>query len=132
MKAACFPVTCLDYFPQQNEHFAGGNSIYQAVRLRHLGVETAFVGLLGRDEPGDRVLDLLVRNSVDVSHVHQIDGNTATPLIFHDEYGERFGVDDTWSGGVYETHRLRRCVSDGVYVELCDRSGCESGAAGWC
>jgi len=106
MKAACFTVAALDYFPQQNEHFAGGNSLNQAVRLRQAGVDTAFIGALGMDVAGERILDLLLRNGVDVSHTHRLPGKTATNRILNDEAGERYGVDDAWSGGVYETYLL--------------------------
>lgn len=46
-KAACFSVAALDYFPQINQHFAGGNALNQAINFRALGWETAFLGALG-------------------------------------------------------------------------------------
>lgn len=106
MKVACFTVAALDYFPQQNEHFAGGNSLNQAVRLKQMGHDTAFVGALGMDEAGDRIMELLRAESVDCSHTHRLEGKTATNRILNDESGERFGIDDAWSGGVYETFKL--------------------------
>lgn len=106
MKIACFSVAALDYFPQQEQHFAGGNSLNQAIRLRQMGYETAFVGALGRDDAGNRIMELLLREQVDVSHTYQLEGKTATNRIFNDEAGERFGVDDAWDGGVYETFKL--------------------------
>lgn len=106
MRIACFSVAALDYFPQQEQHFAGGNSLNQAIRLRQMGYETAFVGAFGRDDAGDRIMNLLFREQVDVSHTLQLEGKTATNRIFNDENGERFGVDDAWDGGVYETFIL--------------------------
>lgn len=106
MKIACFTVAALDYFPQQEAHFAGGNSLNQAIRLRQMGYETAFVGALGNDEAGDRLFALLKDAGVDVSHLHRLEGKSATNRIFNDEAGERFGVDDAWDGGVYETFKL--------------------------
>lgn len=106
MKIACFIVAALDYFPQQNQHFAGGNSLNQAIRLRQMGFETAFVGALGTDEAGDRLSGLMNEAGVDLSHLHRVDGKSATNRIFNDEFGERFGVDDAWDGGVYETFLL--------------------------
>jgi sugar/nucleoside kinase (ribokinase family) len=106
MKVACFTVAALDYFPQQNQHFAGGNSLNQAIRIRQMGYETAFMGALGTDEVGDRLSGLLNSEKVDVSHLHRLEGKSATNRIFNDELGERFGGDDAWDGGVYETFLL--------------------------
>jgi len=59
LKVACFTVAALDYFPQQKDHFAGGNSLNQAVRLKQMGHDTAFVGALGNDVFGDRIEELM-------------------------------------------------------------------------
>ena len=40
MKIACFTVAAMDYFSQQDEYYAGGNSLNQAIRFRKLGHET--------------------------------------------------------------------------------------------
>ncbi|MRS02478.1 hypothetical protein EG832_04510 [bacterium] len=106
MRAACFTVAALDFFPQQNDHFAGGNSLNQAIRLKQLGHDTSFVGALGVDKNGDRIEKLMLEVGVDLSHTYRIEGKTATNRIFNDEAGERFGVDDAWDGGVYETYIL--------------------------
>ena len=58
-KAACFSVAALDYFPQINQHFAGGNALNQAINFRALGWETAFLGALGTDVAGDQIENLL-------------------------------------------------------------------------
>lgn len=115
MKIACFTVAALDYFPQQSQHFAGGNSLNQAIRLRQMGYETAFIGALGTDETGDRLYRLLKDAKVDVSHLHRLEGKSATNRIFNDEAGERYGVDDAWDGGVYETFLMSE--QDWLFVE---------------
>jgi fructoselysine 6-kinase len=106
LKIACFSVAALDYFPQQNQHFAGGNSLNQAIRLRKMGYETAFIGALGTDEVGDRLFGLMNDTGVDLSQLHRLEGKSATNRIFNDEAGERYGVDDAWDGGVYEIYLL--------------------------
>ncbi|PKO02391.1 MAG: hypothetical protein CVU43_08155 [Chloroflexi bacterium HGW-Chloroflexi-5] len=106
MKVACFSVAALDFFPQQNDYFAGGNSLNQAIRMKQLGLDTSFVGALGTDENGDRIEELLRGEGVNLTQCHRVEGNTATNRIFNDEKGERFGVDDAWNGGVYETYLL--------------------------
>lgn len=106
MKVACFSLAALDYFTQQNKHYAGGNSLNQAIRFRQMGHPSAFVGAVGTDEAGDRLATLLQTASVDVSHMHRIDGHTACNQIINDELGERYGVEGAWAGGVYEQFEL--------------------------
>jgi fructoselysine 6-kinase len=106
MKVACFSAAALDFFPQQNAHFAGGNSLNQAVRFRQMGHASAFLGALGYDEPGERIAALLRREGVDVSHLRRLPGPTASNQIVNDAQGERYGVEGTWQGGVYDEYRL--------------------------
>ena len=93
MKVACFSVAALDFFPQQNKYYAGGNSLNQAIRFRQMGHQSAFVGPLGTDEGGDRLAALLQAESVDVSHTHRVNGCTARNKIINDELGERYGIE---------------------------------------
>jgi fructoselysine 6-kinase len=106
MKIACFSVAAMDFFPQQNKYFAGGNSLNQAVRYRQMGYQSAFVGALGTDEAGDRIAVLLQTESVDMSHIYRIDGRTACNKIINDDAGERYGIEGAWEGGVYEKFEL--------------------------
>ena len=106
MKIACFSVAAMDFFPQQNQHFAGGNSLNQAIRFRQMGHESAFVGTLGTDEAGDRIFKLLQSECVDTSHTYRIEGTTACNQIINDEAGERYGVDGAWNSGVYDKFKL--------------------------
>jgi len=106
MKVACFSVATMDYFPQQNKYYAGGNSLNQAIRFRQMGHASAFVGAVGTDEAGDRLARFLQAESVDVSHMHRIDRQTACNQIVNDDRGERYGVEGAWAGGVYEQFEL--------------------------
>lgn len=105
-QVACFSVATMDTFPQQNRRFPGGNALNQAIRFSRMGHTSAFVGALGTDESGDRIAALLRTESVDASHTHRINGNTATNQIVNDDAGERYGVEGTWKGGVYEGFQL--------------------------
>ena len=106
MKVACFSVAALDFFPQQNKYYAGGNSLNQAIRFRQMGHQSAFVGPLGTDDGGDRLAALLQAESVDVSHMRRVNGRTACNKIINDELGERYGIEGAWEGGVYEEFKL--------------------------
>lgn len=115
MKVACFSVAALDYFPQQNNHYAGGNSLNQAIRFRRMGHSSAFVGAVGTDEAGDRLAALLQAESVDVSRLYRVDGPTACNRIVNDDSGERYGVEGAWAGGVYE--RFEFAEADWEYLD---------------
>ena len=106
LKAACFSVAAMDYFPQRGERYAGGNALNQAVRFRDLGWNTAFLGSLGTDSAGDRIEDLLSRSGVDLSRMRRIPGETACNELINDEQGERFGVEGAWKNGVYPEYAL--------------------------
>jgi fructoselysine 6-kinase len=118
MKIACFSVAVMDFFPQQDKHFAGGNSLNQAIRYRQMGHQSAFVGALGTDEAGDRITALLRAESVDISHVHRINGRTASNQIINDDAGERYGVEGSWNGGVYDNFELGE--ADWEYINSFD------------
>jgi len=115
MKIACFTVAAMDYFPQQEKYFAGGNSLNQAVRFRRLGHQTSFIGALGTDEAGDRIEDLLKKASVDISHLCRIEGTTACNQLVNDERGERMGLEGAWHSGVYGDFILGE--ADWKYIE---------------
>ena len=106
MKAICFSLAVMDFFPQQNKHFAGGNSLNQTIRYRQMGHQSAFVGALGTDDAGDRIASLLQAQSVDISHVHRINGQTASNKIVNDDAGERYSIEGSWNGGVYDKFEL--------------------------
>ena len=114
MKTACFSVAALDYFPQQDTYFAGGNSLNQTIRFKQLGHESSFIGALGTDKAGDQIEELLRNSSVDVSHLYRIPGTTACNTLVDDEKGERTGIEGAWHSGVYETFALHE--SDWDYI----------------
>ena len=106
MKIACFSVATVDFFPQQNKYYAGGNSLNQVIRYSQMGHRSAFIGAIGTDEAGDRIENLLQAESVDISHMKRLKGNTARNQIINDDFGERYGIEGAWDGGVYEEYQL--------------------------
>jgi len=61
IKTACFSVAAMDYFPQQKEYSAGGNSLNQAIGFRNLGFKSSFIGAIGTDKAGDQIEQLLIK-----------------------------------------------------------------------
>lgn len=105
-RAACFSVAVLDYMFLQDEYFAGGNSLNQAIEYIRSGMDCAFVGAVGTDPAGCRLTMLMDERGVDVSHLYKVEGETASNWIRIDDRGERYGVDGSWRGGVFEKFRL--------------------------
>ncbi|MBI9049030.1 MAG: hypothetical protein JEZ00_06415 [Anaerolineaceae bacterium] len=106
MKAACFSVAAMDYYPQLDTTYPGGNSLNQSIRFRQMGHASAFIGPLGNDKNGDRIMALLQERDVDHSHLMRLDGKTASNQLVVDEVGERLGLEGAWDGGVYEEYQL--------------------------
>ena len=99
---------CVDYYPQLGRSFPGGNSLNVAAVWKQLSPDAAVsvITCLGNDESGDSVLSFLTERNIDTSRVYRCEGTTATNQLRVDEHGERFGIEGTWSGGVYETFHL--------------------------
>ncbi|MDA3899821.1 MAG: PfkB family carbohydrate kinase [Spirochaetes bacterium] len=106
MKVAAFTVAAMDFFPQQNSYFAGGNALNQAVRFSQMGYECAFLGSLGTDEAGDRIENLMKSYYIDLTYLKRIKGKTACNKLTNDKHGERFGVDGAWDNGVYMEYKM--------------------------
>lgn len=102
MKVACFTVATMDYFSQQNKYCPGGNALNQAIRFSDLGLESTFVGAVGTDSAGDAIEALFKSRKVNTSRLYRLPGATANNQLVNDESGERFGVEGTWTGGVYD------------------------------
>ena len=111
---------CVDFYPQINSSFLGGNSLNVASMWKKLSQDShvSVITCLGNDENGKRIFDFLKNNQIDVSHVRIENGKTACNQLRVDETGERFGIEGTWEGGVYETFLLSE--DDWNYVERFD------------
>ena len=115
IRAACFSVAALDFFPLLNQSYAGGNSLNQSVRFSLAGYSASFIGALGNDEAGLKILNLLHKADVDTSHTVTLPGKTASNRIINDKHGERFGEEGAWDSGVYDSFLLS--TSDWDYIK---------------
>jgi fructoselysine 6-kinase len=66
----------LDHYMDQDLMYPGGNAVNVAVYARKLGVETAYLGSVGKDEPGRWLTQALTKEGVDVSRVKELEGKT--------------------------------------------------------
>lgn len=71
----------LDQYPQQGVMYPGGNAVNVAVHARRLGAETAYLGAVGTDPPGDIVLAALKREGVDTTLTRIVEGANASAVV---------------------------------------------------
>jgi len=71
----------LDYFP-------GGKGANQAVAAQRAGARTKMIGRVGSDGFADFMLNFLLNEKVDISHIKKQDGATGTAFITVDAHGE--------------------------------------------
>ena len=94
---------CIDrYLPPVGLGTVGGNAVNVAVHLRKQGLRSAYLGAVGPDRDGRRVLDCLSHNRVAVDHVQVNEGISAFTELDIDGTGDRairfeeFGVCRTY------------------------------------
>jgi sugar/nucleoside kinase (ribokinase family) len=99
---------CVDYYPQIDKSYMGGNSLNVAAMWKKLDKKSniSVITCLGNDKNGKMINDFFHKIGIDTSRVYMIEGATACNQLRVDETGERFGIEGTWQGGLYETFFL--------------------------
>jgi fructoselysine 6-kinase len=99
---------CVDFYPQRQQSFLGGNSLNVASMWKKLNhkSQVSVITALGNDLNGKMIINYLIKIGVDISRVYLQEGSTACNQLRVDENGERFGIEGTWNGGVYENFKL--------------------------
>jgi fructoselysine 6-kinase len=108
MKLLALTPCCVDYYPQIDKAFLGGNSLNVASMWKTLEPQEniSIITCLGNDLNAKMILDYLIKKGIDISRVYQRDGSTACNKLRVDADGERYGIEGAWNGGVYETFVL--------------------------
>jgi len=68
--------------------YAGGKGLNQAVAAARGGASTGFVGAIGQDEHAGLILDTLISEQIDTSHLRRDSGATGTAFVTIDDTGE--------------------------------------------
>lgn len=102
----------------------GGKGANQAVAAAQAGARTVFVGALGQDERGDRILENFTRQSVDTAHVRRVLEPTGLAVVVRDEAGQNVivvapGANMTLTPDVVE-HALSDLTASDVVVLQCE------------
>lgn len=88
--ALCIGDNCIDYYlPPMNQKFIGGNALNTAVHMKKAGCTVAYMGAVGNDDEGNKMLDTLSREGIDVSHCQIFPTKTACTMVQLDSDGDR-------------------------------------------
>ena len=63
------------------EFYLGGKGANQAVAASRLGAEVAFVGTVGKDEFGEKLIRMISSENIDTSLINSKAGQSGTALI---------------------------------------------------
>ncbi|WP_336626321.1 MULTISPECIES: PfkB family carbohydrate kinase [unclassified Microbacterium] len=81
----------LDRYPEEGLAFPGGSATNAAVFASRLGVESAYIGILGSDASADFVRSSLLDEGVDVSRTRRQDApNPTTDVVVEPDGNRRF------------------------------------------
>lgn len=107
MKILAMTTCCVDVYPDTGKVFVGGNALNYAVQCVKSGAgKVAVLGAVGNDGYGELVKGYLETKPIDISHLHVVEGRTASNRIYISESGDRYFLPDSWDGGVYAEYRL--------------------------
>jgi fructoselysine 6-kinase len=107
MKITALTSFCVDFFPEQEKVYIGGNSLNFATQCKLLGIKNvSAVGAIGNDKFGKLIENHFDKLKINCSNLYSINEPTASNKIFIDENGERYFKEDSWNGGAFDKFRL--------------------------
>jgi len=116
MKITALSSCCVDFFPEENKVYIGGNSLNFATQCKLSGIDNVSVmGAVGNDKFGGLIEQHLDKCKIDRTHLYRIDAPTASNKIFISDKGDRYFKEDSWNGGAFDIFRLSE--NDWKYIE---------------
>lgn len=107
MKITALTSFCVDFFPELDKIYVGGNSLNFATQCKLLGYEnTSIIGAIGKDRFGKLIENQLDKSNINRSRLYQINEPTASNKIFVNEKGDRYFKENSWNGGAFDKFRL--------------------------
>ena len=107
MKITALTSFCVDFFPDLDKVYLGGNSLNFASQCKLLGFDdVSVIGAVGKDQYGRQIKSYLDKSAIDHSRLYTIDEPTASNKIYIDEAGDRYFKSDSWHGGAFDVFRL--------------------------
>lgn len=108
MNLLALTTCCVDFYPQIDKSFPGGNSLNVASIWKTIEPKenVSLITCLGNDLHAEMILKYLIKKEINISRVYRQEGSTAHNKLRVDDDGERYGIDGAWTGGVYESFLL--------------------------
>lgn len=107
MKITALSSFCVDFFPELEKIYVGGNSLNFATQCKLLGFENiSVIGAVGKDKFGNLIENHLDKFNIDRSGLYRVDEPTASNEIFINEKGDRYFKETSWNGGAFDKFRL--------------------------
>ncbi len=107
MKITALTSFCVDFFPEQDKIYVGGNSLNFATQCKLTGIENvSVIGAVGNDRFGQLIEHHLDKLKINRSHLYRIKESTASNKIFINNDGDRYFKPDSWHGGAFDVFRL--------------------------
>jgi ribokinase len=88
--------------------FNGGKGANQAVAVARLGRSVSLVGAVGSDEVSTELVDSLVAEEIDVTHLQRLDGNSGQAFVLVDPDGENAIVVAAGANALVDADLIRR------------------------
>ncbi|MFC7391959.1 fructoselysine 6-kinase [Scopulibacillus cellulosilyticus] len=82
---------CMDVYLEKQKAYPGGNPVNVAVYLTDLGAEASYIGWVGHDEYGNKMMQAIQSKGVDISHISQKEGQTAITYVEMADNDRQFG-----------------------------------------
>ncbi len=123
MKITTLTSCCVDFFPEQNKIYVGGNSLNFATQCKIFGIDNVcIVGAIGNDKFGRLIENHLDKVKINREHLYSIEEPTASNKIFINDKGDRYFKDDSWNGGAFDIFRLSEndwnYISDSTIIAM--------------
>lgn len=119
MKLLVLSCYCVDFFPELNAYFVGGNALNVGYSAKcHQNAKVSLMGAIGNDVFGDKIKTFAQEKEMDINYLHQVVGITAHNKIFLDDKGDRYFKEDSWHGGVWQDYTLSK--EDLLYLHEAD------------
>lgn len=76
IRAVAVGFSCMDVYEKIGKCYPTGNGVDWGVHLRRMGVPVSVVSVTGDDEYGKTMREMLTREQIEISHLHEAHGDT--------------------------------------------------------
>ena len=81
MNVATVGDNCMDVYAELDKAYPGGNPVNVAVYMKRLGIETAYVGVVGKDSYGEIMKKAIRDAGVNTCYIREMEGSTARTKV---------------------------------------------------